>query len=214
MSTRNEERERLRQHRLDAQDKGDAKTKRERVVQLGIAAILGLFVIGALVLVVVGGGGSSTSTAQAGAFGQHFNGLEERRLAAGVPTMSEPGSGEHFHPVLAVYANGEKVTIPVNIGIDPNLPPSEMAGLHTHDELGTIHVENATDPTLGQFFEIWGVPFDRDRLGPYRADGKSMVRMWVDGKPSQAFGALALADGQQIVVSFDAKGAPPPPLDQ
>ena len=213
MATRNEERERLRQHRLEAEDKGDAKTKRERMVQFGIAAILGAFVIGALVLVVVGGG-SSTPTAQAGAFGTHYDGLEDRRLAAGVPTMSEPGSGEHFHPVLAVYANGKKVTIPVNIGIDPNLPPSEMAGLHTHDELGTIHVENAEDPTLGQFFEIWGVPFGSDRLGPYRADGKKVVKMWVDGKPSQEFGALKLVDGQQIVVSFDAKDAPPPPLSQ
>lgn len=213
MATRNEERERLRQHRLEAQQKGDAKTKREKLVQLGFAAILGAFVIGALVLVVIGGGGSSTSTVQAGAFGTHFDGLEDRRLAAGVPTMSEPGSGEHFHPVLAVYANGKEVTIPVNIGIDPSLPASEMAGLHTHDELGTIHVENAEDPTLEQFFEIWGVPFGSDRLGPYRAEGKKVVRMWVDGKPSQEFGDLKLADGQQIVVSFDTPDAPPPPLD-
>ena len=213
MATRKEEKERLRQHRLEAQRAADANA-RERIVKLGIAAVLGALIVGALVLVTVGGSGSSSSAPEGGPFGLHYDGLEERRLAAGVPTMSEPGSGEHFHPVLAVYANGKKITIPVNIGIDPSLPSSEMAGLHTHDELGTIHVENATDPVLGQFFEIWGVPFDRDRLGPYRADGKRVVRMWVDGKPSRAFDALKLTDGQQIVVSFDKKDAPLPPLSQ
>lgn len=28
------------------------------------------------------------------------------------------------------------------------------------------------------------------------------IRMWVDGKPSTAFGALELADGQRIVVRY------------
>jgi hypothetical protein len=211
MASREEEKERLREHRLEAEQAAGTKTKRDRMIQIGLAGVLGALVIGALLLALLGGSGSSTSTAQAGDFGQHYEGLQERRLAAGIPTMSEPGSGEHFHPILAVYARGKKITIPVNIGIDPNLPPSEMVGLHTHDELGTIHVENATDPTLGQFFEVWGVPFSRKGLGPYRADGEDVVRMWVDGKPSQAFGALKLADGQQIVVSFDARNAAPPP---
>lgn len=210
--TRKEERQRLRQHRQEAQREADKKER--RIVQVGLAAILGAFVIGALVLVVVGGSGSSSSsTPEGGAFGPHYDGLEERRLAAGVPTMTEPGSGDHFHPILSVYAGGKEITIPTDIGIDPDLPPSEMVGLHTHDELGTIHVENAEDPTLGEFFEIWGVPFGRDRLGPYRAGDGSAVKMWVDGKPSPAFGDLKLADGQQIVVAFGPSSAPPPPLD-
>lgn len=54
-----------------------------------------------------------------------------------------------------------------------------------------------------------GVPFSRERLGPYRAEGEDVVRMWVDGKPSQAFGNLELADGQQIVVSFGASNVLP-----
>jgi len=36
--------------------------------------------------------------------------------------------------------------------------------------------------------------------------------MWVDGRRSNAFGNLALRDGQQIVVSYGDKAAPPPPL--
>ena len=92
--------------------------------------------------------------------------------------------------------------MPANIGIDPARPPEMMAGLHTHDASGTIHNEAGTGSTLGQFFEIWGVEFSGSRLGPYEANGEEEVRMWVGGEPSQEFGDLALADGQQIVVAF------------
>jgi hypothetical protein len=32
------------------------------------------------------------------------------------------------------------------------------------------------------------VPFSKDRLGPYRAGKDGIVQMWVDRKPSSAFG--------------------------
>jgi hypothetical protein len=67
-----------------------------------------------------------------------------------------------------------------------------MAGLHTHDDTGTIHNEGQADATLGQFFAIWGVPFSRDRLGPYRAGRDGVVQMWVDGRPSTAWESLKL----------------------
>ena len=49
-----------------------------------------------------------------------------------------------------------------------------------------------------------------DLLGPHRATASKTVRMWVDGKPSQAFDELALRDGQNVVVSFGDKNAPAP----
>jgi hypothetical protein len=77
-----------------------------------------------------------------------------------------------------------------------------MAGLHTHDASGTIHVENASDPTLGQFFAIWGVPLSEQQLGPNRATGSEGTRMWVDGEPSTALGNLVMEDGEEIVIAF------------
>jgi hypothetical protein len=144
-----------------------------------------------------------------GEFGTHYEGLEERRLAAGVPTMSDPGTGEHIHPQLEVYAHGEQIPIPVNVGIDPSRPPEMMAGLHTHDTSGVIHVENADQPTLGQFFQIWGVPFSADGLGPYEAGGDERVRVWVDGQESSEYGDLVIEDGQQIVVAFGSTAQTP-----
>jgi hypothetical protein len=77
-----------------------------------------------------------------------------------------------------------------------------MAGLHTHDTTGTIHNEAGTSSKLGQFFAVWGVPFSKARLGPYRATRSKKVRMWVDRGASRAFGDLALEDGQKIVVAY------------
>jgi hypothetical protein len=123
--------------------------------------------------------------------------------------MAEAEPAVHIHPRLALYARGRALPLPTNIGIDPTRPASEMAGLHTHDSSGVIHVEGARDATLGQFFRIWGVPFGAERLGPYRADGRETVGMWVDGSPSRAFGSLRLADGQRIVVSYGSSARPP-----
>ena len=132
-----------------------------------------------------------------------YEDLDERRQAAGVSTMGEPADADaHLHPKLALYANGERIQIPVNIGIDPAKPGNQMASLHTHETDGTIHVEGMSDVTLGQFFEIWGVPFSANELGPYKADGDTVLRMWVDGKPSREFGQLKLADGQETVIAY------------
>lgn len=120
------------------------------------------------------------------------------------------GDGEHFHPRLTLFANGREILVPPNIGIDPAAPPSEMAGLHTHDTSGTIHNEAGTGSTLGQFFAVWGVPFARDRLGPFSADRDDQVRMWVDGEPSPAYGDLKLAEGQEIVVAYGSRSEMPP----
>ena len=176
---------------------------------LTAGALITAIVAGVVIVTTADNDAGSASTA--GAFGTHFDGLEARRLAANVPTMSNPsGGGDHIHPELAVYARGEQVPIPVNIGIDPRQPPEMMAGLHTHDPSGLIHVENAVDPTLGQFFEIWGVPFSPERLGPYEADGDKSVRMWIDGEPSPQFGDLLLEDGQEVVVAFGTTAELPP----
>lgn len=174
------------------------------------AAILVAAVIVGVVAVVRSGNGNDEPAPTA--FEPVYSGLEERRLGAGVSTMGEPADAEaHFHPRLFVYANGEKVPMPVNIGIDPAKPGPAMASLHTHETDGTIHVEGMAEATLGQFFEIWGVPFSESELGPYGAEGSKTVRMWVDGQPSEVYGDLPLEDGQRIVVAYGPESGTPPP---
>jgi hypothetical protein len=177
-----------------------------------VAVLLAGAVIAGLIAVLNSGSGGS-GTEVAGSFGTNYAGLEERRLTAGVPTMGDSSAGgAHIHPKLAVFVRGERIELPANVGIDPARSPMEMAGLHTHDASGVIHVENAADPTLGQFFEIWGVPFSETELGPYEAKGSERVRMWVDGEPSTEFGELVMEDGEEIVVAFGNDQQIPPGL--
>lgn len=144
-----------------------------------------------------------------GPFGQHHEGLAERLKTAGVPTTGSSGSRAHFHPRLVVYVNGRQIPVPADIGIAPERPTA-MATLHTHDDSGNLHAEGIERATLGQFFEVWGVSFSAQRLGPHRASGRSAVRLWVDGQASRAFGDLQLRDGQHVVVSFGDRYAPAP----
>lgn len=203
MTSRKEEKERLRQVRLARQQEEQGKARTRQLGAYALAGLLSAAVIAGIVVMAAGGSGGSSSAGAGGPFGQHYEGLQNRETAANVPTMMDTmSSTEHIHPHLAVYVNGKQTEIPADIGIDPGQPSMQMAGLHTHDSSGTIHDEGMPGARLGQFFEVWGVPFSKRQLGPYKARGSKAVRMWVDGKPSKAFGNLLLGDGQQIVVAF------------
>lgn len=98
-------------------------------------------------------------------------------IAAALALTSTPGEaagivahGErviyHDHAILEYYLNGEKQTIPGDIGlsIDSNHPlaslgPTGIAPIHTHDTSGVIHIESK-DPrryTLADLLELWGL---------------------------------------------------------
>lgn len=182
-----------------------------------LLAIGGAAAAAAVVAVLATSGSSrpsapaSSSSPAARAFGPNYDGLVARRDAAHVPTMMQTMSSPvHFHPLIKVYVNGTQMTVPANIGIDPRVDGMQMAGLHTHDTSGTIHVEGVPNATLGQFFAIWGVPFTERQLGPDHARAGKSVRMWVNRQPSHAFGALKLAERQHIVVSYGPTTAPAP----
>jgi hypothetical protein len=174
--------------------------------------VVGLAVVAAGLALALGGGRSGDQNTVTG-FEPDYTDLAAREQAAGVSTMGNPQDATaHFHPHLSLYLNGDGIPIPTNVGIDPSASPEAMASLHTHSSDGTIHVEGMSRATLGQLFEIWGVTFSKAQLGPYRASGDRVVRMWVDGKRSTAFGEQQLADGQRIVIAFGPKDSPPPPL--
>lgn len=211
MASRAEEKERRRQERVAREQAASQEARRRRLYGIVAGSILVVATAVAVIVVVASGGGGGSGKASEVAFGTHYRGLQARRTAAGVPTMGEAQSvgAAHFHPFIKVFVNGKQIPVPANIGIDPGKSPLEMAGLHTHDTSGTIHNEAGTQSQLGQFFAVWGVPFSSTRLGPYRVTKVKRVKMWVDAKPSHAFGALQLRDGQQIVVSYGRKSDDP-----
>jgi len=88
----------------------------------------------------------------------------------------------HIHAHLTIFVHGVAQQVPGGIGIAPPLEVDEtpvgafVAGatcfmwLHTHSADGIIHTESPVERiyTLGNFFDIWGQPLNRRRVGPAR----------------------------------------------
>lgn len=114
----------------------------------------------------------------------------------------------HIHPHIEIVVDSREVKIPANIGIMSTVWKGHaidkygmtgMAPLHTHDSIGTIHVESNTvrDYTLGEFFDIWGVPFSETCiLDKCSSSGKVMVT--VNGISNTEYRNHVLKDGEVI----------------
>jgi len=109
----------------------------------------------------------------------------------------------HIHPQVAILINGERQTIPSNVGITSTC----MNPLHTHDATGTIHVESPVklDFTLADFFAVWGKTFNQDQILDSKADDTHEITMTVNGKPSTEFENLVLKDDDLIVITYAKK---------
>jgi hypothetical protein len=121
---------------------------------------------------------------------------------AGLTPATQEFFTYHVHAHLDVFVNGRRVQIPGGIGIDitdpavrrfvvegapgysaKGCPQPCISPLHTHDVTGVLHIEAPvkTQPTLGQFFEEWGVRLDGSCVGGYCRPASSVV-VFVDGK--------------------------------
>jgi hypothetical protein len=86
----------------------------------------------------------------------------------------------HIHAHLTVFVRGVARQVPAGIGIAPPYGVDEtpegafvarascFMWLHTHSADGIIHTESPVNRTytLGEFFDIWGQPLDREQVGP------------------------------------------------
>jgi len=123
----------------------------------------------------------------------------------------------HVHPYLRIVIDGQNVTIPTAVGIENPVIEQGLASgglnscfepLHTHDDSGILHIESNTNTTytLGDFFEVWSatyhtvsidgvahpIVFNQTDILGFKADGSHQVVLLVNGKPSNAYGALSL----------------------
>src|SRR5581483_8838501 len=187
MASRKEEKERLRQQRLEAEQAEKAQQRRRMLTAYIAAGVLGALVVAGIVIAVANnsGGGSSSSkdvaqqqtapnsvpaAAESGTrttpppWPPLYTGLADRISAMGLPGVSD--TIFHIHAILHIYVNGKPVTVPANVGLDQ--ATGTFSPLHTHDTTGIVHME-ATKPypfTLGQFMSVWGVRFSKTQLGP------------------------------------------------
>jgi hypothetical protein len=110
--------------------------------------------------------------------------------------------------------DGQQINIPANIGIsigrltDLHLGMKRsMSPTHTHDNSGTIHLENLNPSakpvtmTLGYFFYVWGKTFNRSCIFEYCTD-KGTIRVFVNGRESDKFEGYVMRDGDDILIEY------------
>jgi hypothetical protein len=134
--------------------------------------------------------------------------LDARLRVLGLPALSRYGTRLHTHQHLDVFVDGQRVTVPAGIGINP--PKHLISPLHTHDTSGLIHVESPTSRSfsLAQFFGVWGVRLTKRCLGGECGSGK--LHVFVNGKRAGDPNLVLLAPHQQIVVAFGLSPKPVP----
>ena len=196
-----------------------ARERRRRTVRAAvIGALLAVGTGGVLLVTALDGAQPTAEPVDAQAsllrtappWAPQTRGLPERLAALDFP----PGGDEsyHAHALLSVYRDGEQVDVPPNIGFDLT---GSHSSLHTHTPDGVVHME-ADDPfpyTVAQFFQVWGVAFDADRLGGDVTEGERRVHVYVNGEPADP--SAVLADGDNVVVAYGEVGSFPtqPPDD-
>jgi hypothetical protein len=196
VSSRKEQKERLRAERIAREQAAAATKARRRRLQLGVGAIVAAAAIVVAVVLIIssggggGGGGSSQSSAETGAqagvqtgnapWPAEYSFLAQRLEALNFPEQSDVGY--HVHDKFYIYINGKESPIPANFGIDPQ--GRFIAPIHTHDTTGIIHLESEKEYpfTIGQVFDIWGVRFTGNQIGGYTAGNGNVLQVYVNGK--------------------------------
>jgi len=122
----------------------------------------------------------------------------------GDPTLTtcinEGSLAMHIHVRLSITVNGQPVDIPANVGVDATC----TRPVHTHDDTGEIHIESPVvyPFTLGDFFTVWGKPFDNTQIMTYKVDLAHSLRMAVNGIPNNQFQNYVLQDGDVIQITY------------
>jgi len=139
--------------------------------------------------------------------------LQLRLRAIGLDPLREEGQVVHIHQHLDLYARGDHLTVPAQLGIDAG--GGFISDLHTHDTTGIMHVESPTQRTftLGQFFAVWGVPLSASCIGGLCKTGDKQLRTWVNGTPVTADPTrIVLDEHQEIVLAYGTPAQMPKPV--
>ncbi len=121
--------------------------------------------------------------------------------SASAASLGLPTQPIHWHPRLAIVINGQKQSIPANIGTVGGHQP-----IHTHDSTGVLHYENS-NPTrgnmrLGYFFSVLGKQFNSNCIFNYCNGDSGTVKMLVNDKENLEFDDYIPKDGDNILIEY------------
>ncbi len=123
-------------------------------------------------------------------------------------TVTDVNQAQTAH--LTLYANGDPVALPVNIGVQSD---GSTAQAFTIDSSGNVIFDPIGGVTLGEFFDIWRTNaglagnnpdalFNANQLLGNTADATNTVQMFVNGQVSKDFENYVVQAGDQIVLDF------------
>lgn len=120
--------------------------------------------------------------------------------AACLEPLTAEGQVVHIHALLIVYVDGQRETVPGDIGID--LQERRISALHTHDTTGVVHIESPVEATftLGEVFLEWNVKLTADAIGGLTAGDGKTLRWWVNGDQRTGDPAGLKLEAHQIIV--------------
>jgi len=122
---------------------------------------------------------------------------------------------EHYHAMLLIYVNGQKVSIPVNTGEGDSGPCTQPLHVHASDpNIDVIHIESPQQRsyTLGDFFKVWAatpgiggpspVLFNQNQIFNYTTGSGFELRMYVNGQQSTDYDSLVIQSHMIIVIAY------------
>lgn len=131
----------------------------------------------------------------------------------------------HTHQHIRIFVDGEQKRIPAGVGIHGTPWTQDIDGgrflnnsakgcvywLHSHADDGIIHVESPSKRTftLGDFFDVWGQPLSKTRVGP----AKGPVVAFLDGERIEDPRDVPLTDGGVIQLNVGEPVVPFEPMD-
>jgi len=127
-----------------------------------------------------------------------------KSVFTGNPTLStcisEGNLAMHIHVRVRIVINGALFTIPANVGVTSTC----TRPVHTHDDSGEIHVESPVvySYTLGDFFLVWGQPFDSIQIFQYKVDSTHALVMTVNGQVNSQFQNYVIHDEDEVQITY------------
>ncbi|MBN80382.1 MAG: hypothetical protein CMJ70_09590 [Planctomycetaceae bacterium] len=150
--------------------------------------------------------------------------LEPRRLLHGGVDHNGPHDADpaidlgsfHIHAQLNLFANGERIEIPDDLGVDAT---GIISPIHTHDPDNRLHLHNVNGEalddflTLGDFFDTWrtnaGLPGNNpdailtaNQLMTHEVDDEHALKMFVNGQEVNDFQEYKIHEGDNITVVY------------
>jgi len=122
---------------------------------------------------------------------------------------------EHYHAMLLIYVNGQKVSIPDNTGEGDSGPCAQPLHVHASSpNTDVIHIESPQERTytLGDFFRVWAatpgiggpspVVFSQNQIFNYTVGNGFELRMYVNRQQSTDYSSLVIQSHLIVVVAY------------